>query len=215
MALKVMVLESERDAAYEATRELEHAGHTVLSCHDDGTVFPCRGLLNANECPLHRRDVDVALVVRRQTRPQPTPREDGIRCALAQRVPVVVAGARVMSPYDTFATMTIDRTYDVVDVCEEAAHAPIATLGTRATEVLEKMMPDAAERGLQPRATVNRVAGGLRVSISGVGAMTTHECSRMAVRILAGLREIDPFARGIDVVIAGAPTAGAQSRAVE
>jgi hypothetical protein len=118
-----------------------------------------------------------------------------------------------MSPYDTYATMTLDRTYDVVDACEQAAHAPILALSTRATEVLHKMMPLAAEAETPPHATVNRVAGGLRVSIEGVGHMTTHDCSRIAVRILAALREIDPFARGIDVVIAGAPTAGSQSRA--
>ena len=36
MTLNVMVLENEPDAAAAAEQELRDAGHTVLSCHEDG-----------------------------------------------------------------------------------------------------------------------------------------------------------------------------------
>lgn len=201
MPLNIMVLESEPDAAAAAADELRGAGHTVLTCHESGgAAFPCRGLVRSSACPLQSHAVDVALVVRSQQHAQPTLREDGARCALVHRVPLVVAGVSVLDPYDAYATRTIDRTYDVVGACEEAADAPVAALGRRATEVTaETLHLPTPESG--PQVEVTRRAGRLQAHVLRGQALTKHERSRVAVRIAMALREMDPFAGGIDIAI--------------
>jgi hypothetical protein len=116
---------------------------------------------------------------------------------LVQRVPLVVAGEPVLDPYDEYATRTLGRTYDVVDACELAATAPVEALGCRATDVLVEV----CGRPLSPapRAVVTRRAGCLRVVVHDAGGMTKGERSRAAVRIAMALRELDPFAAGIDI----------------
>jgi hypothetical protein len=216
MTLNVMVLENEPDAASIAEQELRAAGHTVLSCHDAGHAsFPCRGVTQPASCPLSSHKVDVALVVRTGARAQPTLGEDGARCALVHRVPLVIAGAPLFDPFDDFASQTLDRTFDVVEACEQAAAAPIEAFGDRATQVLGELvahLPDA-------RAQVTRRAGRLDVHVSNGEGMTRHERAQVAVRIMMSLRELDPHAAGIDVMIDGvgvpepqtAPVAGVGS----
>ena len=93
MALNVMVLESDRGAADTVKRELTAAGHEVLTCHVPGSrTFPCVGLEDQWRCPLRSHSVDLALTVRSRHRAQPTASEDGVRCALMHRVPLVVVG---------------------------------------------------------------------------------------------------------------------------
>jgi len=202
MTLNVMVLENEPNAGAAASRELRDAGHTVLSCHDPGTAaFPCRGITEPSACPLRSHAVDVALVVRSGTRAQPTLGEDGARCALVHRVPLVVAGTPLFDPFDEFASRTIDRTYDIVNVCEEAASDPIEELGTRATAVIREVLGRSGVRDVSPRAVVTRRSGRLDVRVLHGETMTDDERSRAAVRIVMALRELDPFAAGIDVAL--------------
>jgi hypothetical protein len=201
MALNVLVVENEPGAAAAATQELREAGHRVLSCHEPGdAAFPCRGVDHPAGCPLRSQNVDVALLVRSGVQAQPGAREDGARCALVQRVPLVVAGEPVLDPYDEYATRTLGRTYDVVDACELAATAPVEALSRRASDVLVEV----CGRPLSPapRAVVTRRAGSLRVAVDADG-MTKDERSRAAVRIAMALRELDPFAAGIDVLEPG------------
>jgi hypothetical protein len=198
MALKVLVVENEAGAAAEAARELRDAGHQVLSCHEPGdAAFPCVGVVDPTACPLRARDVDVALLVRNGVQAEPSVREEGARCALTHRVPLVVAGDRVLDPYDDYATRTLGRTYGVVDACELAATAPIAALGRRAAGVLAEVC--GPECTPLPHADVTRRHGRLRVVVKDTGGMTHHQRSRASVRIAMALRELDPFAGGIDV----------------
>ena len=200
--MNVLVLENEPDAADVATRELRDAGHNVLSCHEPTTAsFPCRGVVNPSLCPVRTETVDVALAVRVGTRARPTLGEDGARCALIHRIPLVVAGAPMFDPFDDFATRTVERTYDIVDTCEDAALAPIAVLGRRATEALRAALDGSGDSSA--RVVVTRRAGRLIARVVGAGAMATQERSRAAVRVMAALREIDPYAAGIDVGFGG------------
>ena len=197
MTLNVLVVENEPDAADVAKQELRDAGHNVLSCHDpQPAAFPCRALEHASACPLRASKVDVALAVRVGTRAQPTLGEDGARCALVQRVPLVVAGAAFFDPFDDFATRTIERTYDVVETCEEAAYAPIGALSRRATQALHDSVGSSVGAA---RVEVTRRSGGLDAHVVDAAAMSNEERSRVAVRIMAALRELDPYASGIDV----------------
>jgi len=200
MALNVLLVENEVNAGARAAGELREAGHCVLACHDeDCAAFPCRGVREPSACPLRSHDVDVALLVRSGVRAQPSAREDGARCAVMQRIPLVVAGEPVLDPYDEFATRTLSRTYDVVAACELAATAPIDSLSRRATAKLLEVCGAAAPPGL--RAEVTRRDGRLRVRGFDTDTMTRDERSRAAVRVAMALRELDPFAAGIDVAL--------------
>ena len=198
MSLNVLVVENEPGAADAAAAELRTAGHAVLSCHEAGVgAFPCKAVVDPNACPLRSQAVDVALVVRAGRRAQPNALEDGARCALVHRIPLVVAGDVVLDPYDEYATRTLGRTYDVVDACELAATAPIEGLGRRATEVLRDVCGPASVPA--PSARVTRRDGRLRVAILDGDGMTKDQRSRAAVKIATALRELDPFADGIDI----------------
>jgi hypothetical protein len=214
MTLNVMVLENEPGAAAEAEMELRQAGHAVLTCHDAGTApFPCRGVVQPSACPLHSHGVDVALVVRVGTRAQPTLGEDGARCAVMHQVPLVVAGTPLFDPFDEYAALTVERTDDLVGACEQVAGAPIEMLGQKASAVLEEIAGRRDDHVL-PRAVVTRRAGQLKVRVEHGETMTKEMQARAAVRIAMALREIDPYANGIDISIA-TDGAALSSQAVE
>jgi hypothetical protein len=197
-SLNVMVLESESGAADEAKRELAEAGHVVLQCHDsDSPAFPCRGLVDAATCPLQSHVVDVALAVRLGVASQPLPAEDGARCALMSRVPLVVAGAAVLDPYAGFETRVLDRTCDVVAAVEEAAVAELPEHARRAEAVIATTV--SAYPSEAPRVSVVRRDGGLRVHVDGLDHWTPAEQQAAIVRIAGALRAYDRSARTIDI----------------
>jgi hypothetical protein len=202
MALNVMVLESERGAADEASRDLTDAGHLVLRCHEPGApAFPCRGIEDQSTCPLHSHDVDVALTVRSRPRSQPAPQEDGVRCALVHRVPLVVAGPDVLDPYEGYEARVLDRYGDVVGACEEVAAAELKHHSRIASEALATSGPGGlGEAGAA--ASVTRRAGVLRVSVRGLDALAPRQRDAAIIRMVAKLREFDASARGIDVSLA-------------
>ncbi len=197
--LNVLVLESERGGADATRDELTTAGHTVLRCHEPGAAaFPCNALVRGMQCPLEAAIVDVALDVRSRPRSQPAPQEDGVVCALRQRIPVVVAGSAVLNPYDGYAVV-LDRTHDVVDACERAAHAPLGEHTAAASRALRVVLD---RRGIRcaPLVAVRRRRGVLAVEISGAGHLDEATKSMASVRMSAALREVDHHTRGIDVV---------------
>ena len=201
MTLNVLVTETRRDAADEATRELAEAGHLVLRCHDPGArVFPCRGLVDASTCPLRSHVIDVALTVRSAVSSQPAPSEDGARCALMGRVPLVVAGPSELDPYVGLETRVLNRTYNVVAACEEAAAGELVAHARRAEAVIAD-----TDGASVPTVTVTRRDGGLRVRVAGLGGRSAGERQAAAVRILGALHHIDRAARTIDVVLDDRP----------
>ena len=114
-----------------------------------------------------------------------------MRCALVNRVPLVVAGPQVLDPYDGLATRALERTYDVVASCEEAAVAGLGAYERRA---------EAAIAGTgDPKVRVNRIAGGLRVRVDGLDGANSRERQAAAARIVGALRTFDRGARTIDV----------------
>jgi hypothetical protein len=200
MALNVMVLESENRAAEEAEQELTEAGHVVLRCHEPGEpTFPCRGLVDESTCPLHSHVIDVALTVRSRVRSQPAPSEDGVRCTLMSRVPLVVAGPSALDPYEGLETRALDRTYDVVATCEAAAAAELTGHARRAEAVLAETV--GAGRASSAKVSVVRRDGGLRVHVTGLDEATHEERQAAVVRIVGALRAFDRAARTIDVVV--------------
>ena len=209
--LNVLLIESEPGAAVVAQSELEAAGHIVHRCHEPAAnAFPCNAIAEGRRCPLETASIDVALDVRRRPRSEPTVYEDGVSCALHHHVPTVVAGPAALSPFDGYATATLNRTYDVVETCEAAAHAPLPRHTAAATAALHKVM---ADRGITAdvEVTVRRSHGSLVVSVTGSSELDQPGRSMAAVRMCAALREIDTHSRGIDVVFGEAAVPAGQS----
>jgi hypothetical protein len=200
--LNVLVLESDRGAADDAVHDLEHAGHVVLRCHDPGApAFPCRGIVDLSACPLRSDGVDIALTVRVHHRAQPTAHEDGVGCALVHRVPLVVSGPSVPDPYEGYEIRALDRTADLVRACEEVAatelteHSRVATDALRASREPNDTLASA-------RAVVTRRRGWLLVTITGLESLSPRQKDAAIVRVMAKVREFDPFSKGLDIVVA-------------
>jgi hypothetical protein len=201
MTLNIMVLESERGAADVAVDQLTRAGHVVVRCHEpQGAAFPCRGIADQSACPLRSHVVDVALTVRSRPRSQPAETEDGVRCALMQRVPLVVAGPAILDPYETYEARVIERTGDVVAACEEVAAGVLERHSEVATHALTAS-PTAPEELEDARVVVTRRSGRLLASVSGLDDVAPRRVDAAIVRMMGKLREFDVSARGIDVVM--------------
>ncbi|HUI47397.1 MAG TPA: hypothetical protein VL119_01795 [Acidimicrobiia bacterium] len=198
--LNVLVVESDAGAAAPARAELENAGHRVQECRDPhGAAFPCNALVDGRGCPFDGSPLDVVLDVRSGVRSQPSAREDGVVCALRQYVPVVIAGSSVLNPYEGFATEILDGNADLVAACERAACAPLEA-HSRAAELA--LHGDLARRSADAgvHATVRRRRGSLLITVSHTGPLDRATRNMIAVRMRAAVRELDRFARGIDVV---------------
>ena len=199
MSLNVMVLESDAGAADAARSALTAAGHEVLGCHEPGArSFPCVGIEDQSKCPLRSHSVDLALTVRTGHRSQPTAHEDGVRCALMHRVPLVVVGPPVLDPFEPFQARVIDAGDDVVAACEEVAASELPRHSRVATEAL-RATRNPGDGSDAARATVTRRHGCLHASVTGLEALGPRQQDAAIVRMMAKLREYDSSARGIDV----------------
>jgi len=197
--LNVLVTESERGAADEATATLERAGHRVLRCHRPGaSAFPCKALVPGEQCPLDETEIDVALAVRSRPRSQPAPQEDGVTCALRRHIPLVVAGSPILDPFDEYATGVVERGGDIVDAVVRAASAPLPQHTEAAARTLRVVL-DRREIRASPVVAVVRDGGVLRVDVTGAEHLDRATRAMAAVRMTAAVREIDTTARGIDV----------------
>jgi len=196
MTLNVLIVESKPGAGRFASDDLRAAGHNVMSCHTDDHAFPCVGIDNPSVCPLRATAVDVALLVREEVHVVPTASEDGARCALFRKIPLVVSGEPTLSPYSDHAAASIEPEEDVVAACERVAREPVEPLSRRATEMLATSAgPDCGH------VVVTRERARLRVAIHPNPRLTRADCARAGVRIVQALRELDPFAAGIDVAV--------------
>ena len=120
--MRVLVMESDPYAADKATKQLDSAGHDVERCFErDLGNFPCNALYAGGRCPLDDGTVDVALVVRGHAWPSAMPLERGAVCAIRAGVPLVEAGVTVLSPFERWATVSVDVDDDIVEACVAAA----------------------------------------------------------------------------------------------
>lgn len=120
--MRVLLMESDPWAADEAAYRLERAGHIVERCFERNLpTFPCAALRSGSECPLRAHAVDVALVVRGPGWPDPMSLEQGVACAIADGVPLVVAGVVDPDPYARWEAASLEGTDQIVTVCEKVA----------------------------------------------------------------------------------------------
>ena len=172
--MRVLLTQKLPPPAQDAAWALTHAGHGVYYCHGSHNWTQCVVELGGR-CPLDSAPVDVVVAVRRG--------DDGARCAARRKVPVVA-----FSSADTIAGA-------VVSVAGRPMHAH----SLAATEAFRHNLRAA---GLAPDATVtvHRRDAYLRVSIDAPFAIPEPVARLGAAHVCQVLRELDPDARGIDVV---------------
>lgn len=155
--LDVLVIESRRGAAGRVGDALSGAGHRVHRCYDEGTdEFPCRGLVEADACPLDT-GVDVAVLVRPRPDAHPTPYESGVTCALRAQVPVVEAGVHPLDPYEPWLAGRVVDARDTAAVVAAASAAVEDMLDERSRDVVRGLGPLLANLGLTPEQVGCRV----------------------------------------------------------
>lgn len=192
--MQVLLTELITADSIEAATRLQAAGHTVVTCHEHGDTGTACAALRGQDCPLEAAPVDVAVTVRSAPVEDRLPLEEGVRCAVRLRVPLVVAGATAMHPFGPWAAAQSEGT-DVVAAVEDVAARPMAEHGAVAA---------AAVRASQGEAVVQvwRRDGGLRVVLTPAAAWSQREAHAAAVRAAGALKAFDPSARSIDVSVA-------------
>lgn len=188
------------EATRRVGRDLEAAGHTITRCHDEGApAFPCRAVIDGERCPLESEDVQVAVAVRLQEEPAGhSPEEDGIRCALRHRVPVVLAGAAAESPYAEWAARSCDLDH-VVETVETVAESPLAQHSRAATRSFRAVLAQHDFDPVPASATVTRSGRDLKVTLSYPGDLDRRVAEMASVRVVGAIRDVDPYASKIDV----------------
>lgn len=126
--LDVLLLESHPGVAEPSAQALAEAGHRVHRCHPAGdTGYACVGLTGDHTCPIDGH-VDAAVLVRAHGTSAPTPYEDGVRCAVRARVPVVEVGDKESDPFADWVTLrTEERSLNAAcQAAVELARQPLA-----------------------------------------------------------------------------------------
>ena len=180
--MRILLLASRPEDAQAIEASLLDEGHTVASCRDtDGS--PCRGLHHHQWCPLES-SVDVAVIARGHG-VEPTLAEMGAICAARHRVGVIR-----LDPTNP----RTDELYDMADMAERSVCA--------AYEASVRLhLAHAVPAGAEPVVTVTRQDEDVHVSLLLDHEVDAGLAGVMADRARAGVRDYDPYARVLDVVI--------------
>lgn len=112
----VLVVGTEAWAVDRATRQLQQAGHRVVSCPLAEDPTRTCATLDGSACDLDGH-LDVVLVVRARPLDRVVRSELGAVCALRRGTPLVLAGAGAHHPFADFAATIVDLDGDVVGAC--------------------------------------------------------------------------------------------------
>lgn len=151
--LDVLLIESHVGAGDASAAALLEAGHRIHRCHHAGdSAWACVGLSDPSRCPVNGH-IDAAVLARGPGVEGPTPAEDGVRCAIRSRVPVVGVGVADDSVYRSWVTLQTDeRALDAAcHAAVELAHAPLVS------EVLDRISSLITGAGLDHSDTRCRV----------------------------------------------------------
>jgi hypothetical protein len=199
--MRVLVVESDRHTADQAIADLRAGGHEVARCHERGLpAFPCNALCDGGTCPLDSGSgADVLLAYRAHPHPLPTPFEDGVSCALRHQIPVVVAGASTLNPFDHWTT-AVAADDSVVDACERAATAPIESLAAVALAKVRQLLSNEPAVADAADVTVTRNGGTLQAVV------LLPECAdeldaALAVGVAGAVRTRDRWTPRVDVCV--------------
>jgi hypothetical protein len=201
--MRVLLMEASPGDGLDVTVQLERAGHTVARCHDPGEpAFPCRDLTEGEACPLVGDGVSVAVLVRHATSPAGrSAGEDGARCALRHHVPLVIAGDLGDSPYGEWASDSITTPSAVAEAVVAVASAPLERHQDAALRSFQAVLAQHGVADTDARASVRRHGADLRVTLTTQRPLPARVAEMCSVRSVAGIRQIDSYARRIDVSV--------------
>lgn len=187
-SLDVLVIESSRGAAAAAIHALEAAGHRTTTCRteEDGRSFPCRAVVDPDDCALLDYP-DAALLVRRRVALQPGPLEHGASCALRAGVPLVEDGPVPLDPYEPWlAGRVVDG--DVAGACEAASAAALDALRQRIFRLVRPTLTAADVSVADVSCQIEPRGSELHVRFDIPAPMSTGVCQALAVRVLDAVR---------------------------
>jgi hypothetical protein len=193
----VLIPQTDTPGAHIAAARLRGQGDTVATCYGDANGEWCAAV-SGGRCPLDD-GVDMVVVVRPEISAERLPREEAALCGAARGIPVVIAGASGGHPYAAIATAD-DETSDVTAVVGTVAALPLVWHSTVATGALRTSL---IASGVDPAGAwvdVHRRNGGLVVHLNLLAPGDRRSLGVAAVRVLAAMRDVDPWAKTIDVV---------------
>ncbi len=199
--LNVLLVESSPRAGVTASAALEAAGHRVHRCHDEGQRgFTCRGMGDEGRCPIDD-GIDVALLVRSQVNPRPTPFEDGIRCAIRAGLPVVEDGPEVLDPYARWITLRLEPGVAVAAACAEAVMISLEPLRRRIESRIDPLVTSLGIdlAGVQSR--IERTGTSLAVHLDLPVAVPRRSSQALAVRVLDAVGSMGATVGNVDVYV--------------
>ena len=188
--LHVLMAEADSAPARQVADALTEAGHAVHPCHDRDEVGLACAALRGRGCPLEDRPVDIAVLVRPRTRPEPTLVEQGALCAARRRIPLVVGGAVGADPYRQWAAAEQEGTA-LLELVEAAAAAPLPEHSEVARATLEETLQTAASSVERCDAEVYRHGGVLQVVLHAEPDPGRLARQVAATRVHQRLRAID------------------------
>ncbi len=198
-SLNVLVLESSPGAADDAIASLEDHGHSVHRCHEAGAAaFPCRSLAH-DGCPLDSGTIDVALTMRSGDSSKVTGFEDGVSCALQQRIPLVVGGDVREHPYELFASKVVTNPADLANAVQTAASDALSHHGVLGANAAREVLTRRGVASPEVAVDVRRCGGDLKVVVTVATDVDRTTREMIAVRVQAVLSKYDRHARSIDV----------------
>ena len=204
--MRVLVVERERGSGARTAAQLEGHGHEVVRCDDadESSGRLCAGLPGGSGCPLDDQPVDVVVAVRGDEGGPSTDRETGIRCALRQRVPVMVLGSADGATYadwvDEVAEMEVPALDDRVT---ELGQAGLAAIGSIVAGTVRPLLAMHGIDGSAIDVTMARSNGRTRVHVRVDGELDAKLRQTCAVRAVAALRDLQPSTDGVDVEVVG------------
>ena len=186
--LDVLVVGGDRVATEQACERLEEQGHVVHRCHGPGAEgFPCIGMADAVACPLDG-GIDVALLVRRGVRAEPTPEEDGARCAIRAGIPLVEDGTDVLDPFDRWVVERVGPDDDLGALCARAASTRHAHLRTLIRDRIAKLTEVAGTNAVDTACLVRTFGRDLVVDLHLPVPVDRRLQAALAVRVLDAVR---------------------------
>lgn len=177
---------------------LAASGHDVFSCNSPGDTGTSCAALKGRRCPVERDAVDVAVVVPVDRLGPAGVAADGAKCAARRRIPMVVGtshaeGDRWWCRDGTDGTL--------LGALDHTARLPLPAHSDAATAMVRTVLDRHGVACAQATVNVYRRNGRLRAEVDTGAPVGTEVVRAIAVRVPQAIRQIDPWAAGLDVVV--------------
>lgn len=196
--MRVLIPDVTATKSADVAAYLAASGHVVFSCNSPGDTGTACAALKGQRCPVERDALDVAVVVPVDRMRPPGVAADGAKCAARRRIPMVVGtshaeGDRWWCGDGTDGTL--------LGALDHTAHLPLQAHSDAATATVRTILDRHGVASAQATVNVYRRNGRLRAEVD-TGAPVAIDVTRViAVRVPQAIRQIDPWAAGLDVLV--------------